>query len=151
MGLRARPEPWLQEGSETPICTLAARRGLTPLLQSAADLAVSVVAAGGAPAVTLARPALGLALQAALARALRRLGGGARPRDMQRAAEALLQAAQRQVAVARLAAGVLGDRADDRSTAVEDPALLIVAERAGGGDVEAGLDARGGHVGVLAA
>ena len=47
---------------------------------------------------------------------------------------------ERELAVARLAAGVLRDRADDRAAGVGHAPLLGVAERRRGGDVEDRLD-----------
>lgn len=56
-----------------------------------------------------------------------------------------------ELAVARLAAGVLRNRRHPGSETRPQAALLLVVERLGGVDLEHGLDSRGGHVRVLAA
>ena len=65
--------------------------------------------------------------------------------------QAALQALERELAIAGLAAGVLRDRGHARSQARDDPALLLVGERRGRLDVEDRLDSRGGDVRVLTA
>src|SRR4051812_36158946 len=99
--------------------------------------------------LALARAALGV--QAPLLRRTARASGLALARDAERVRQARAQPLERQLAVARLRARVLGDRDDARPAARHHAALLLVRQRIGLGDVEHGLDARGGHVGVLAA
>src|SRR5690606_35163625 len=63
----------------------------------------------------------------------------------------LSQALQRDLAVARLTAGVLADGGDDRADALQQPGPLRLVERRRRLDVEDRLHSRGGDVGVLAA
>ena len=67
------------------------------------------------------------------------------------AGDLLRQPLQRQLAVARLAARVLGDRGDHRPELLEQPRPLRLVERLRRLDVEDRFDPRGGDVGVLAA
>ena len=73
------------------------------------------------------RPALGV--QAALLRRPGRPGRVAGARHRERPREAVAEARERELAVARLAAGVLRHGPDDRSAAGPDARLLRVAER----------------------
>src|SRR5215208_2334696 len=84
----------------------------------------------GPSAVALGRGAAPLGLQAACLRRARRPRRAARRAYVQCPREALLEPRQRQLAVARLRACVLCDRADDRSAARDDAALLVLAQRA---------------------
>ena len=76
------------------------------------------------------------------------LGAGAPAR--QPGGDLLSQAPQRQFAVARLAARVLGDGGDQRTAAINQHRPLARIERPRGLDVEDGFHPRGGDVGVLA-
>ncbi len=69
----------------------------------------------------------------------------------QRGRQPRAQPLERQLAVARLAAGVLRGRPDHRPAAGRDAALVLVAQRPRARHVEDRLDPGGGHVGVLAA
>src|SRR4051794_3606595 len=103
-------------------------------------------AAAGLP---LTRAAL--LLEPPLAARLGRLGGAPRARHVERAREPFAQPLERELAIARLPACVLGHRGHARPAARHDAALLLVAERLRRLNVEHRLDARGGHVGVLPA
>src|SRR4051812_6200548 len=103
------------------------------------------------PSCGLARALAALLLEAPLAACLGRLRRPSRARHVQRAREPLAQSRERELAVARLAARVLRDRGHARAAARHDAPLLLVGQRVRGAHVEHGLDARGGHVRVLAA
>ena len=99
----------------------------------------------------LRSPARRFFFQPALARGA---GGPGRPslhRRRQAGGDLLPQPAQRQFAVARLAAGVLGDGRDYGTSAPDQPFTLALVQRPGGLDVEDRFHPRGGHVGVLTA
>jgi hypothetical protein len=66
-----------------------------------------------------------------------------------RPGKTLAQATQRKLAIARLAARVLGNGGHARSAARQDPLFLVGRQRAGRAHVEGRFDARCGHVGVL--
>jgi hypothetical protein len=87
----------------------------------------------------------------ALARGGRRPGRAPAPPRPQGARDPLAQPVDGELAIARLAAGVLGDCGHPGPEARPQAALLLVVERLGGVDLEHGLDPRGGDVGVLAA
>src|SRR3954453_2873815 len=110
-----------------------------------------LVVAGRTAHCSLTLPRAPFFLGAPLARGARGLRRVPRPRHAQRAVDAVRQPLQRQLAVARLAARLLRHGGHARAEARHDPALLLVAERAGGRHVEDGLHARSGHVGVLPA
>jgi hypothetical protein len=59
------------------------------------------------------------------------------------------QALERELAIAGLAAGVLGDRADDRTATRHDARLLRLGQRIRGVDVEHGLHTRRRDVRML--
>jgi hypothetical protein len=65
--------------------------------------------------------------------------------------EALAQPLQRQLAVARLTARILGDRCDALAELLLETAALLGGERGGSGDVEYRLDPGSGDVRVLPA
>jgi len=75
----------------------------------------------------------------------------ARTRNGERRRESARESLQRELAVAGLATGILGDRDHPRAEAGDDAALLLVVEGVRGGDVEYGLDSRRGDVRMLAA
>jgi hypothetical protein len=90
-----------------------------------------------------------LSLEAAISGSTRRLGRAPPAPRAQPVRDPLLQALQRQLAVPRLAARVLGDRGDPWPVAGTQAALLLVRERPRGVDLEDRLDPRRGHVRVL--
>ena len=80
-----------------------------------------------------------------------RLSGVAAARRRERLGEAPAQPLERELAIAGLAAGVLGDRGHARARARDDPALLLVGQRRGRLDIEDRLDPGRRDVRVLAA
>jgi uncharacterized protein len=81
----------------------------------------------------------------------RRLCRTAGALDAQSPCQALPQPLERELAVAGLAARILGDRRHARAGTHKQAFPLLVGERARGLDIEDRLHARGGHVRVLAA
>jgi hypothetical protein len=106
---------------------------------------------GGAPALALELRASLLLLEPPLACGAVRLGRAAALARAKRRLDPLAQARQRELAVSRLAAGVLSDRGNPRPEAGPKAAPLLVGESLGPVDLEYRLDPRGGDVGVLAA
>src|SRR5690606_5142768 len=110
-----------------------------------------------APSLLYRRPAArplafghaALGRQAAFLRRPRGARGAALAPPLEPAFDAFRQALKRELAVARLAAGVLGDRGHAPPVARQQALALRGRERRGGLDVEHGLDARGGDVRVL--
>src|SRR5439155_19157940 len=76
--------------------------------------------------------AAALLLEPSLDRRFRRPRRPAPTRDLERLAEDFHEPLGRELAVAPLAPLVLGDRADHRAGARDDPALLSWSERGGG-------------------
>ena len=120
---RARSGP-----SRASACQSSSAGRLRALLRSEARARIQPAGAGGA----------------------RRRRGRARARHLKRAGDARGEALECERAIARLAAGVLGDRAYDGAAAGRDRVPSGLAERRRDGDVEARLDPRGGRIGVLA-
>src|SRR4051812_29413733 len=108
----------------------------------------AVVGWARAPALRLAPPALVLLTPAATA--CRRARLGARLGHLERVREPGREPLQRQIAVARLRAGVLRHRGHPSAQSGHRACLLRVAQRARLRDVERGLDPRGRDVRVLA-
>src|SRR4029453_19409308 len=94
---------------------------------------------GRAP-LSLALPATALLRHPPLTGRPRRAGSAPRLRYLQGGGELLAQALQRQLAVASLATGVLGDGGDPRAQLGLDSLPLRGVEGSGGGHVEYRLD-----------
>jgi hypothetical protein len=78
------------------------------------------------------------------------LGRAATAARSKRFGDPLPEARNRELAVARLTATVLGNRSHPWAEPGSQSFLLLVAQHLRGVDLEDGLDARGGDVGVLA-
>src|SRR3954447_14142176 len=117
-------------------------------MDRALKLLRAVVGWARAPALRLAPPALVLLTPAATARRRARLG--ARLGHLERVREPGREPLQRQIAGARLRAGVLRHRGHPSAQSGHRACLLRVAQRARLRDVERGLDPRGRDVCVLA-
>jgi hypothetical protein len=89
-------------------------------------------------------------LEPPLARGTTRFGRPAPPAHDERRADLLRQTFQRQLAIARLAARLLGDGGDQRPDALEQPRALRLLEGGRRPYVEDRFDPRSGDVGVLA-
>src|SRR5215211_7943341 len=128
---QARPQPTARQPRETdhqdtlPAVALAAR---APDDESRSATHSTVVRRAPAQALQLASASLRIHTSAT------RCGGGFRraapARDGQGRLEPAAQALQGQLAVARLASGVLCDGADDRAAAGGDPSLVLVGQGA---------------------
>jgi hypothetical protein len=90
-----------------------------------------------------------LLLQAPFPSRTRRLGGAPAAPRAKRGGDSLAQPGKGELAVACLAAAVLGDRGHAWAEAGPERLFLLAAQRLRGVDVEHGLDSRGGDVCVL--
>src|SRR5690349_7528206 len=100
-------------------------------------IALSVLVVSGRPppgALAVTRAAL--LRRPALARRPRRPGRAPRAGHLERVVEPRRQPLQRQLAIARLSARLLGDRGHARPEPRHDPPLLLLAQRRGGRHVE---------------